>query len=122
MALYGFICASYNETYDFGLCFFNVAGIFAHFFSIVCLNKVFLAFSMCGSILTTLHCYECVNIQGGVSVTPISRVNLPEECHRDHLPSIGVYGKAVLYQFQITYVIIQNTTNLVFYPFESFSF
>lgn len=91
-------------------------------FSVVCLNKMFLAFSMCDSILTTLHCYECVNIQGGVYLLHrVSRVNLPDECHQDHLPSIGVYGKALPYQFQITYVIIQNTTDLVFYPFESFS-
>ena len=60
-------------------------------FLVVCLNKImFLALSMCDSILTTLeshlsHYYECINMYLSCSVSGFS---LPEECRCNYLSSI----------------------------------
>lgn len=73
-------------------------------FPVMCLNKMkFFAPGMRDSIPTTLeshlcHGSECITFQcRACLIYSVSGFNLPKECHRDHLSSVGFYGKAVPY-------------------------
>lgn len=86
---------------------------------------VFLA--LFDSILTTLeshlsHYCEGINTPDKVYLLySVNGFNLPEESHRNHLSSVGFYGKAVPCQFYTTWVIYSEVTNLVLHPFEIFN-
>ena len=101
-------------TSDFGiyLLIFNFSGYFAHHvLGSVPKCDFFLAVSMCNSSLTRAEshlsqCHGCVNIPCKVYLSYcVSGFNLREECHCDHLVSVGFYGKTVLCCLQSTCVI-----------------
>lgn len=83
---------------------------------------VFLA--LFDNILTTLeshlsHYCEGINTSYRVYILySVNGFNLPEESHHNHLSPVG---KAVVYQFYITWVIYSKVTKLVLDPFEIFN-
>lgn len=97
-------------------------GFFAHYFLCSVSSKmVFLA--LFDSILTLeshlSHYCEGINTPDRVYILySVNGFNLPKESHHNHLSPVG---KAVVYQFCITWVIYSKVTKLVLHPFEIFN-